>query len=424
MSIKKIDKVVNPFFDLSFLQKYSKGVRIECTTPVIKECFKRELHEGLSTNYMSIIETDNELKLYYRTSNVIKSLEKEDQITCLAMSSKDNIYFDKKPNLNIIKNNIILKNYDSHNFHAFLDPKKINGTLYKALAGYTFSDPPGIYLYSSTDGKNWNPDDKKLICVKKDTLVSPMKSWCDSHNIIMYDENRDLYWLYLRYNIRKGKRWVQYSSSRDLENWESFKRLSVKCKDIKFQIYSPIFMFYPETNYMIGITGNMDAHLNRKSKDLNLLFSKDGINFDIIKKKWLDDKIVKPIEAMHGIHIKDDYIYLFVYETNEGGKSLRFPTHRICYLYSNEENASITTRNFKINKGIIELNYEIMQDGFLDLNIFDVSNNSKILNIKENEVKDQLRQEIQLPNKYSNKNLEIYMILNFNRCKLFCISYY
>ena len=103
----------------------------------------------------------------------------------------------------------------------------------------------------------------------------------DSLNVALYDINNDMYNIYVRHN-NPEKRQVQYTTTKDFHDFSNFKLVNIN--NFSYQIYAPNIFMYPMSKYFIGLpcyADNNNTHNLNDKKGL-LMFSTDGINFDIL----------------------------------------------------------------------------------------------------------------------------------------------
>ncbi|UCF13186.1 MAG: hypothetical protein JSW06_02735 [Thermoplasmatales archaeon] len=89
----------------------------------------------------------------------------------------------------------------------------------------------GLYLFSTEDGKHWKQDVLNPIIKTTHPGFNSALSWksseFDGQCSCVWNQEKELYYLFVRENIAPGLRHVQYSTSKDLINWNEFKRVEL-----------------------------------------------------------------------------------------------------------------------------------------------------------------------------------------------------
>ncbi len=221
-----------------FLIDTLNGARREMHSPQPREVvmqFDRPW-ESFSPGWVTIIQDDNVLRMYYRATHTPPTYGKPSstprrQVTCYA-ESKDGIRWSR-PSLGLIEfdgskdNNIMWDGVGSHNFSAVKDtnPDCAADARYKAVGrGKPMANEPspyehGLYVLKSPDGIHWQPvRDKPVIT----------KGGFDSQNLLFWDSVLGAYRAYWRNrNVRKIPEWrdVRTAVSNDTLTWSKSRML-------------------------------------------------------------------------------------------------------------------------------------------------------------------------------------------------------
>lgn len=253
--------------------------------------------ENLGVGYLSVLEVGGEYRMWYACSSRGQGSRGEpgapeegrrSRNLCYATSS-DGIRW-VKPKLGLIdfegskQNNIVIENVFGT---VFLDPKKIDGNLFK-FAG---SQRPnrGLVIYTSSDGLKWKP-------LTSDPVLS--KGHFDTQNQAFWDDRLKRYVAYVR-------RWEGYSEKRvplccrqvgrsvtgDLANWPEPEVVFGYDKDdpVESDPYTPCVVKYPGTSNAYLMFPSAYFHHPYKRNDgpldIQLGVSRDGINWRRIQRE-------------------------------------------------------------------------------------------------------------------------------------------
>lgn len=197
----------------------------------------------------------------------------------------------------------------------------------KLLAGKPIlSHVDGLYLFTSETGVNWRQvSDGPIVTVHDRGFINAMQlfgkgSEFDGHVNCIYDECKDIYYLYLRANISRGYRWIQYSTSKDLKTWDKFRLISLDVHDRdKDNYYIPSFIKYK--GRFIGLL----PYFNEEYCSIRIVTSDNGVDYtfqrDILKDKpaiLTSGKLKNVHHPVHGIVEDGDDIHLYIHHNNFG----------------------------------------------------------------------------------------------------------
>lgn len=201
-----------------FLVQRLDGAELRLHTPQPREVVVKydRPWEGPFVGYITVIQDDDRLRMYYRGRPKAGSDGSDDEVTCYA-ESRDGVDWEK-PNLRLhevagtLDNNIVLANATpaSHNFCPFKDanPDCPADERYKALGGIARS---GLIAYVSPDGIRW----RKL----QDKPVFTEAGWAfDSQNVAFWSASEKQYVLYYR-KVPENVRAIARSTSKDFRTW-------------------------------------------------------------------------------------------------------------------------------------------------------------------------------------------------------------
>lgn len=172
--------------------------------------------EGPFVGYITVLQDDDRLRMYYRGRPRAGRDGSDDEVTCYA-ESRDGVHWEK-PNLRLFEvdgtldNNVILAGATpaSHNFCPFKDanPDCPADERYKALGGIS---PNGLIAFVSPDGIRW----RKL----RDEPVYTDSGWAfDSQNVAFWSTTERKYVLYYR-KVPEKVRAIARSTSDDFRTW-------------------------------------------------------------------------------------------------------------------------------------------------------------------------------------------------------------
>ena len=267
-----------------------QGIRLTRHRPQPREVSLTcvEPWEGKELHYSSVIRDRGLYRMWYRVA------EKEPPFpvwTCYA-ESRDGITWERR-NLGVFsrkgstRNNIIGDPKDFTNVSVIVDPNQQPGSSsrYKMI-----SRVGGISGFISADGIRWQP-------VRTNPLLPPEKGPFDSHNILVWDDERRRFVIYLRGvdpsvegSFKGGRRAIRRTESIDFLHWSEPELVLVPDerdpKDLHFYTNAAVkyfraaraFLMFPMVLYP-GRRHHDDAPHDGLS-DVQFASSRDGIHWD------------------------------------------------------------------------------------------------------------------------------------------------
>jgi hypothetical protein len=409
------------FYSLNNLKSYSNvNININILKPeniIITSDLK---HDGYMNGYYSLCHSNNLTKLYYRASKSIylndtcfsSNCNKWNSYTCIATTT-NGINFNKN------NNNIVLDGKcSSHNFTALYD---FNDNKYKGIGGLHadykihnnckkehkffkykgqqilssyYNDKckaNGLYLYESLDGIDWNLIYNKPIISgihKGQTDNRKGWGWSEFDGAISFLQYNNYYYIYCRANIINKRRFIQYTKSIDLINWDDFKLIDMKYNINTENFYYPGVFKYPDTNLLFCISPY--TNINNTYGSLQLMISNNGSKWENIGSilNTLNIKLRNDKHIVTGIYTDISEYYLYI-QNNYGGLNINesitniqrysFKKDKLFYIESNNNLiGQIVLNKIHIINNIF-INYECSDNGY----IYFIINNIKYY-IKDN----------------------------------------
>ena len=347
--------IIEPLINKKLLLSKSDNIDINILKPIfernIQDCKYKD--EGLGNGYYSIIKFNNDcIRLYYRGCSIKPfSGDSYNHEATFYSESSDGLNFERK------NNHMLFKNGCSHNFFPFLFDNKLYGI------GGTSNSIGGLKLLKYDN--QWNI--VKNFVSDKDILVTPHGNNYDSLNLVIFNPNDNLYWVYLRHNLKTGRS-AQYSTTSDLINFTEFKRMNFNSYD--GQIYTTNVCVYPNSKTLIAFP-TVHFQENNYYKKSAFAFSNNGSDWDFI------DFNICNIQDSHmmcqGI-IESEImrkIFCYPYFLKEGIlKCYSWDFHRIQEIKCNSV-GTILFGPFKLKTNIIKINCNTNEDGYIKVYLYE-----------------------------------------------------
>ena len=207
--------------DESWFDKHA-NVELTLNRPTLRETVVQcdRPWEGKTLHYTTVVDDGGTFRMWYRVAMGDPRVDSPEDtvLTCYAESGDGIIW--EKPDLGryefegSTQNNILGPPEDFRNISVLLDPNQESGssTRYKMISRIN-----GISGHVSPDGIRWTP-------VATNPLLS--NGPFDSHNILLWDDERERYVIYLRGidpsvpgPFKGGRRAIRRSESSDFLHW-------------------------------------------------------------------------------------------------------------------------------------------------------------------------------------------------------------
>ena len=407
------------FYDLSAVI-FHDNIKIEYHEPIKEEIVltNNYEYESLYNGYYTVIqmpEESNKVLMYYRSSLNNRYISVNNCAkTCLAVSNDGGYSFDKITNN--VENNIIFHGSGlSHNFGVCYSKKDKKfygvGGLHtsKYIPGYNnhekspkillnkrkkLIDPKfncpmrmnGLYLYNSNDGFQWNSSNEYPILHGFSEGPKDFHGYTkfDGLNSILYDQFRDLYFIYVRYNVYRGSRSIQFCMSRDLKSFSPFKSVILEPEFVKDEnFYIPNVSIYPDTNLFVSFPPYYME--KNKSNGIFLLLSRDGYNWKRVNLLLTNEDVFKSrnyIHSVNGIINSPDKTKFFLYYhynyagfySNKPLQIWRYSIRRDGFTSFYSDNGEFIFKMFDPTqtKCKIKLNYHTNKNGYIKVELQDI----------------------------------------------------
>lgn len=467
---------VEPFFNLDLIeQSSSSNLKIKIHSPKHHSCVFRPTNKWDNdpwTTYFNVIQIDPKtIHMYYRANLKTTRTSYHHEHTCVAVSTDGGYTFNEpkldlvafesnvKPSVPVVNkkkkkkkftiestqaepepkkdksgNNIIWKtDAITHNFYAFKDPK--SKKLF-AIGGVHASScrccGNGFHLLESDDGLVWKQvqelDMRKLI------VAQGYGTCFDTLNSIAWDELRQEYRLFLRYNHSRGNRCIQTASSDDLFRWRE------KCRLLKYKgykpghFYIPMIFNYPNSGYFLGFPASQSQD-KRSGQVIDFMFSRDGYNWDVLKHQWLDKMSVQPERFVPSMLVSKDGDKNLIYINNAESTQVDLYTIRrdgLASIHTTNDNEEwFQTYPIYVDQPDFYVNYKLMDPkGYLKVIFYqseapEGNSAGKIGKIIKEFVlddRDNLKYGIRIPQVRIHNYLRVKFVMKY--CQLFTFSYH
>ena len=351
--------LIEPFINKKNIKSKTDNIEIN----ILKPKFEKDIldvnytHEGKGNGYYSVMQLDdNIIRLYFRGGpvNILKKDNYAYESTC---------YCDSNNGLDFIrnKNHQLFKNGCSHNFFPF----KFNNEFY-GIGGTTLS--MGELKLLKYD-KEWKIQRNFISC--KNILPTTHGNNYDSLNLVIFNPNDNLYWVYLRHNLKVGRS-VQYCTTNDLQTFSDFKRININAFD--GQLYTMNVCVYPNSKTLIAFP-TIHFEENNFYKKSSFGYSSNGSDWTILDSNICD--ISKSHMMCQGIieSKKMKKIFCYPYLINEGLlKCYSWDFHRIQEIKcDNLGKIRFGPFKFRTNKKI-KINCQTNSDGFIKIILINDNN--------------------------------------------------
>lgn len=464
------------FYELNQLQNYSR-ITIKQYAPVFRDkvLINTEPHEGRHNGYYTVIQdtiNQSEVRMYYRASKNDSITEVLAGQTCLAISYDYGLSFTKPViNNSFGENNIILQGVATcHNFTPCLynsiylaiggahiidtqveelddqsvkDMKRIkmrpymndsNGT-YFIYSGDVETDKKvnGLHLYKSSNGLDWElVNNKPIISGLFPGQTDRLRGFSnfDSHLAFFYHPYYQKYFLYCRANVTVNLRFIQYTTSTDLINWEPLKLINLDpmpyknlSQHMNENYYIPGINPYPDSHFFIGFTPYFCY--GKQLTGIYLLLSNDGYNFKRMDLMISGESLKGKLPNMHsvnGLVLSENKQEYYLYIQDGYWRMNGLPNEIWRYSIQRDRFTSIWSEagyfsyHMLLDNQYLKINYRTWNNGNLIIEFYqnDLLIQNNILN------GDELDQELKINN---GDPKELYLIkIILNKAEVFCLS--
>lgn len=264
----------------------NKGVEIIQHQPQRKNIalYCEDDWEGVHNGYAGIVKVNDVYRLYYRAQTKDLNLIKGGACACVA-ESKDGINFFK-PNLGIYEfnnskdNNIVfIRDKETgtlDSFTVFYDenPNCPSDEKFKALSSLYENEIDLLGYYASADGYHF-----------RFVRVLPLTGTFDTHNVVLWDEKTEQYFIYYRnfhrpdgseikenekFNEITDIRDVRVATSKDFISWTEHGRINFEEGQGDCGLYTnQIIKYYRDKDTFIGFPVR---YTDRKNEKQNFKF--------------------------------------------------------------------------------------------------------------------------------------------------------
>lgn len=259
--------------------------------------------EGPCNGYCCIIKANGEYRMYYRADSSRHIVDDNMQfkgkpVICVALS-KDGKTF-RKPNLGLFEyngtkdNNIVyMRETNIDNFSVFYDvnPNCPEDEKFKALSQERVDGIDVLSYFASEDGFRF-----------RFVRHLPIKGTFDSYNVVMYDLDRQKYFMYYRafhkkdgtdvftfrnMNIYEVIRDVRVATSENFSDWTEHGRISLEEGQEDYQLYiNQICRYYRSPETFIGFPVRYyDRSEERRNFDFMPLADRHRIIYEKFKRE-------------------------------------------------------------------------------------------------------------------------------------------
>lgn len=218
----------------------------------------------------------------------------------------------------------------------------------------------------------------------------------DSISNVLYNKNKDEYYLYQRCNFERGCRLIHMSKSKDLINWDKFNLININSRNEEINFgnkrvnhYNPNFFKFNDCDYYFGILNRewYNHKFNSYScPTMGLYFSKNGFDWKWymnIKRFALKKTKENKHDLDHGcmicgkpVEINNKHIYYYNDNFKWGTDIIKkyiWDKFRYSYII-NENETELASVNINIIKGsedTLFLNMDLLDDYILDIKLLD-----------------------------------------------------
>jgi len=206
----------------------------------------------------------------------------------------------------------------------------------------------------------------------------------DSLGSILYNDEKELYFLYHRANIGLGRRTIQYSTSKDLINWSEYNLVNFGKNYNYFNSNMYISNFFKFGDCYMAIlpyVKRFDNHYNSidNKQYINLYYSYDCIHYHLIGPVLINSDIVDIEQftmATNKPYIHNNKMYFYIFDTITKCMNIyNLELNRFCYITNKTDSeCTFQLKLTKFNKNKLVLNLEVNNNGYLLIQLSDKDN--------------------------------------------------
>jgi hypothetical protein len=192
----------------------------------------------------------------------------------------------------------------------------------------------------------------------------------DSHNVLLYNNIKQTFELYIRHN-KNGGRAIQTSKSKDITKLNNFTEVIVN--NNRGEIYCNNIMMYPEGNGYIAFSGIYLKSSNIVKRSSIFIWSSDGDNYEVVNTSPIISTCHMPVYGIvKSPDEKEFYIYFRDIE-NECVVCYSYVIHRIVNVTCLDKGEFIT--NLKnLSSHDIYVNLSVKKDGYIIVELYNEEN--------------------------------------------------
>ncbi|HBP38778.1 MAG TPA: hypothetical protein DD640_08580 [Clostridiales bacterium] len=351
--------------------------------------------ESLGSGIYSVVFKDGDIyRMFYRATFPHNENDRSAGQGCAYAESPDGIHWERR-NLGIIDyngqdTNMVVKGTNSHNFSPMLDPHPAcrPEERYKAVTGL---HPEGLMGYKSADCLHWDLlQDKALFT----------DGAFDSHNLVIYDTNKQKYVCYSRYfathgeagNLSTSVRAIQSNESDDFIHWTEpkpntydagvpfehfYTNAVVQCPGAEHLYFSFPMRFMherhknPEMMY-VGVSDDIIMS-SRDGRHWSRPFLESWVKPGLDPRNWTQRNLI----VAQGILETGDDFSLFVNENYSWDSSyirrVTVPKYRFGSVHADRQGGVMLTQPVLLEGDRLRINYATSAPGSIRVGIVNES---------------------------------------------------
>ena len=254
----------------------------------------------------------------------------------------------------------------------------------------------------------------------------------DSISSIIYNNSEKKFYLYLRSNLSRGVRFIQYSTSDDLINWSDLQRITINGKNImlNYSFYNPNFFEQEGIINKIGILNENIRKIINKPKSISF-FSNLKVIISNDFKNWIElgniGKLIYHNEwLVNNSPLKKNNCFYFYIMNNLENKLKVLYLDNECYSYFYSDRPLLINFNKKKIKEKIYIKYKLEKEGYINCRLKKLKNDENIIysfdNFNKITYNNDNINETELVWNIPIENSIYYIDIEIFKCKLIGIS--